>query len=59
MDASNDFAFLCVGVQGDGEMWAFDRCANGFRGWSAGERNGGWIDEGDGGGGEFGVDGVL
>ena len=53
VDAGNNFALLCIGVGGDGEMWAFDGSVDGLGGWCARERDGGWIDEGDGGGSEF------
>ena len=57
--AGNDLAFLGVRVGGDGKMWAFGGGVDGFGGRCTGERNGGWIDEGDGGGGELCVDGIF
>jgi hypothetical protein len=56
MNTRDDLAFLCVGVGGNGEVRSFDGSADGFGGWCTREWNGGWIDEGDGGGREFGSD---
>ena len=53
VDAGNDLALFCIRIGGDGEMQAFDGSMDGFRGWCAREWDGRWIDEGDGGGGEF------
>ena len=49
----DDLAFFRVGIGGDGEVGAFDGSVDGFRGRCAGKWNGRWVDEGDGGGGEF------
>ena len=57
-DPGDDLAFFRVGIRGDGEMQAFGRSLDGLRGWCSGERNG-WIDESDGRGGKFCVDGIL
>ena len=59
MNSRDDLAFFRLGIRGDGEVWAFSRGMDGLRGWRLGERNGGWIDEGDGRGGKFCVNGVL
>ena len=59
MDVGDDLTFLCVRVRGNGEVWTFGGSVDGLRSWRVGERNGGWIDEGDGGGSELCVDGVL
>ena len=53
MDAGDDLAFLCIGVGGDGKVWAFDGSLDGFGGRCAREWDSRWIDEGDGGGREF------
>ena len=55
-DAGNDLAFFCVGVGGDGEVWAFVGSGDGFGGWCMRKWGVGWIDEGDGGGGELWLD---
>ena len=59
MDARDNLALLRVGVRGDGEMWAFSGSVDGFGGWCTGKRNGGWIDEGNGGGHKLCVSGVF
>ena len=56
VDARYDLAFFGVRVGGNGEMWAFGGSVDGLGGWCTRERDGGWIDEGDGGGGEFWLD---
>ena len=58
VDSRDDFAFFCVGVRGDGEVWAFGGSVDGFWGQCSGERNGGWIDEGEGRGSKFCLNGV-
>ena len=59
MDMGDDLTFFRVGVRGDGEVWAFGGSVDGLRSWCMGGRNGGWIDKGDGGGGELCVGGVF
>ena len=54
VDAGHDFAFFGVRVGGDGEAWAFDGSVNRLGSRCAREWDGRWVDEGDGGGGEFG-----
>ena len=58
VNARDNFAFFCVGVGGDGEVWAFDGSRDGLRGRCARKWDGRWVDEGDGGGGELWSDWV-
>ena len=51
VNAGYDLAFLRVGVGGDGEVWALDGGVDWFRGR--------WVDEGNGGVGEFWSDWIL
>ena len=59
VNARYDFPFLRVRVGGNGEMRSFGGSVDGFGGWCTGERNSGWIDKGDGGGGELWVGKVF
>ena len=59
MDARDDLAFFSVRVRGNGEMQSFGGSVDGFGGWCARERDCGRIDEGDGGGREFHLDGSV
>ena len=56
MDVGHDFAFFGVRVGGDGEVWALDGSVDRLGSWCAREWDGRWVDEGDGGGREFGLD---
>ena len=59
MNSGDDLAFFCFRVRGDGEMRAFSGSMDGFGGRHSRERNGGWIDEGDGRGGKLCMDGIF
>ena len=59
VDTENDLAFLRIGIGGDGKVRAFGGHMDRLGSWCMGERNGRWIDEGDGGGSKLCADGVL
>ena len=48
VDAGYNFAFLGIGVGGDGEMWALGGRMDGFGGRCTWERDGRWVDIGFG-----------